>query len=176
MQRGRTATPAERFERLYAAHYASVLAYALRRARRPEADDVVAETFTIAWRRLPDVPDAARPWLYEVARRVLANRRRADARRSALIDRLRHTPAIPPNASLELEALAAAFAALPAHEREALALVAWEGLSTGDAARAAGCSDVAMRVRLHRARRRLRRALEHDERRATHASIPMELR
>jgi RNA polymerase sigma factor (sigma-70 family) len=176
MTRSRAPTPAERFERLYAAHYASVLAYALRRTRRPEADDVVAETFTIAWRRLSDVPCEARPWLYEVARRVLSNRRRADARRTALIDRLRHTPAIPPGASGDLEALAAAFAALPEHEREALALVAWEGLSCGEAARAAGCSDVAMRVRLHRARRRLRRALARDERPVTYASTPMELR
>jgi RNA polymerase sigma factor (sigma-70 family) len=176
MERGRAPTPAERFERLYAAHYASVLAYALRRTRRHDADDVVAETFTIAWRRLGDVPDAAAPWLYEVARRVLANRRRADARRTALIDGLRHTPAIPPDASSDLEAFAAAFAALPGHEREALALVAWEGLSTGEAARAAGCSDVAMRVRLHRARRRLRRALKPDERPAAPTSTPMELR
>src|SRR5918999_2368171 len=156
-------TRAERFERIYDAHYAAVLAYALRRAPRAEADDVVAETFTVAWRRLADVPDEPRPWLYEVARRVLANRRRGDARRAALIERLRLAPAIADDGSAELGALANAFAALPEHEREALALVSWEGLPTGDAARAAGCSDVAMRVRLHRARRRLKRALERGE-------------
>ena len=148
-------TRAERFERLYTTHYASVLAYALRRAPRTEADDVVAETFAVAWRRLGDVPDDARPWLYEVARRVLANRRRAEARRMALVDRLRQ--------------------ALPEHEREALALVAWEGLSTGAAARAAGCSEVAMRVRLHRARRRLRRALDRADRSASNPATRMEL-
>jgi RNA polymerase sigma-70 factor (ECF subfamily) len=153
---------AERFERLYTTYYASVLAYALRRASRTEADDVVAETFTIAWRRLADVPDEALPWLYEVARRVLANRRRAEARRGALLDRLRQVPAMT-RPSGDLRSLASAFATLPDHEREALALVTWEGLSTAEAARAAGCSDVALRVRLHRARRRLRRALADSE-------------
>jgi RNA polymerase sigma-70 factor (ECF subfamily) len=167
----------ERFERLYHAHYPSVLAYALRRAPRAEADDVVAETFAIAWRRLSHVPDeAARPWLYEVARRVLANRRRADSRRAALIARLHEAPPRAAGAPEDVERLAAAFATLPDHEREALSLVAWEGLSTADAARAAGCSDVTMRVRLHRARRRLRRALDAGGRSATHTSTPMELR
>jgi len=178
-------THAERFERLYDAHYAAVLAYALRRAPRAEADDVVAETFTVAWRRLADVPDEPRPWLYEVARRVLANRRRGDERRAALIERLQAAPSIAADEPIEglqhtadgpvdLIALATAFAALPEHEREALALVAWEGLSTRDAARAAGCSDVAMRVRLHRARRRLERALATPA--AAHTETRMELR
>jgi RNA polymerase sigma-70 factor, ECF subfamily len=168
-------TRAERFERIYNANYAAVLAYALRRASRAEADDVVAETFTVAWRRIADVPDEPRPWLYEVARRVLANRRRADERRAALIERLQHAPAIADDARADPGALATAFAALPEHEREALALVTWEGLTTGDAARAAGCSEVAMRVRLHRARRRLKRALERAEQPARHHSTRMEL-
>jgi RNA polymerase sigma-70 factor, ECF subfamily len=166
---------AERFERLYTTHYASVLAYALRRAPRAEADDVVAETFAIAWRRLADVPEEARPWLYEVARRVLANRRRAEERRSALLDRLRQAPATASRSTDELRALATAFAALPEHEREALALVTWEGLSTAEAARAAGCSDVAMRVRLHRARRRLRRWLDDSEQSVANPATRMEL-
>jgi RNA polymerase sigma-70 factor, ECF subfamily len=176
MDDNRASPPVERFERLYTAHYASVLAYALRRAPRAEADDVVAETFTIAWRRLADVPADPRPWLYEVARRVLANRRRTDARREALLDRLRHAPAIAPDDPVDLESLATVFTALPEHEREALALVAWEGLATRDAARAAGCSGAAMRVRLHRARRRLRRALDASGRPAMHPSNRMELR
>jgi RNA polymerase sigma-70 factor, ECF subfamily len=167
-------THAERFERLYTTHYAAVLAYALRRAPREEADDVVAETFTIAWRRIADVPAAERPWLYETARRVLANRRRGAARRTALIERLQQAPAA--GGSSDLSRLATAFAALPEHEREALTLVAWEGLSTGDAARAAGCSEVAMRVRLHRARRRLRRTLAAGDQPATHTDTRMELR
>lgn len=81
-----------RFERLYDAHYAPVLAYALRRSGRTVAHDVAAETFLVAWRRLDDVPVDAAPWLYGVARRVLANERRAEKRRAALAERMRVTP------------------------------------------------------------------------------------
>ena len=76
-----------RFERLFSAHYAAVAAYANRRASAVDADDIVAETFLVAWRRLHDVPDHAKPWLFGVARRVLANQRRAAGRRDALYER-----------------------------------------------------------------------------------------
>src|SRR5918997_1497412 len=85
-----------RFERLYDAHYAAVLAYALRRSGRTIAHDVAAETFLVAWRRLEVVPVDAAPWLYGVARRVLANERRAENRRAALAERMRAMPAPPP--------------------------------------------------------------------------------
>ncbi len=80
------------FERLYDAHFADVLAFALRRVADPaDAADVTAETFLVAWRRLPDVPAgaAARAWLLGVARRALANARRGSRRRDGLADRLR---------------------------------------------------------------------------------------
>ena len=67
----------ERFRRLYDTGHVRVVAYALRRTTNNEdAADVVAETFAIAWRRLDDVPLGERevPWLYAVARRVIANR------------------------------------------------------------------------------------------------------
>ena len=151
-----------RFERLYDAHYAAVLAYALRRSGRTVAHDVAAETFLIAWRRLEVVPVDAAPWLYGVARRVLANERRAENRRVALAERIRAAPAPLPveDAAGRAELLPAALARLPERDREALALVAWEGLTTAQAARAMGCAPTAMRVRLHRARRRLARALD----------------
>src|SRR5205085_11905175 len=71
-------------EDLYRAHARHVLAYALRRTDTATADDVVSEVFLIVERRLADVPGDALPWLYGVARRVLANQRRSDGRRSAL--------------------------------------------------------------------------------------------
>jgi DNA-directed RNA polymerase specialized sigma24 family protein len=64
--------------------YPVVRAYALRRAALDAAQDVVADTFLVAWRRLEDVPEDALPWLYGVARRVLANQRRSAARGAAL--------------------------------------------------------------------------------------------
>ncbi|MGA8256829.1 MAG: sigma-70 family RNA polymerase sigma factor, partial [Nocardioides sp.] len=82
----------EVFRHLYAEHFTAVLAYALRRVDRPEdAADVAADTFLVVWRRLAHVPvgDGARPWLYGVARRVLANHRRGEGRRGALGRRLR---------------------------------------------------------------------------------------
>ncbi len=81
-----------RFERLYAEHGRAVLAYAVRRSiDAQDGADVVAETFLVAWRRLDDVPpgEAARLWLYGVARRVLANRQRSERRRERLAERLR---------------------------------------------------------------------------------------
>lgn len=150
-----------RFERLFAEHYADVRGYVLRRSAaesRGSVDDAVAETFLVAWRRLDEVGPDALPWLFGVARRVLANQHRGDQRRGALADQLRR--AARQSDDLELapglsDRLRAALVALSAREREALLLVAWEGLSPGEAARAAGCTAAAFRVRLHRARRHL---------------------
>jgi RNA polymerase sigma-70 factor, ECF subfamily len=71
------------FRDLYAAHFDAVLGFALRRVDRPEdAGDVTADTFLVAWRRLAHAPQGPelRPWLYGVARRVLANHRRGERR------------------------------------------------------------------------------------------------
>ncbi|TKV56886.1 hypothetical protein FDO65_18780 [Nakamurella flava] len=50
-----------RFRRLYAEHATAVHRFALRRAGPDTADDVLAETFLVAWRRIDDVlPDRER--------------------------------------------------------------------------------------------------------------------
>ena len=59
----------------------------------------------------------------------------------------------------EHEALVAAFASLRSQDRELLALIAWEGLAVREAAAVVGCSAAVFSVRLHRARRRLLKAL-----------------
>src|SRR3954447_10520347 len=85
------ADPEAQFRSLYTAHFGAILEYAVRRVPAPEdATDVVAETFLIAWRRHADVPPGreARLWLYGVARRVLANHLRGEARRSRLGEEL----------------------------------------------------------------------------------------
>ena len=150
---------ARRFEAVFRANYANVLAYALRRVGPHEAEDIAADTFAVAWRRLSSVPPDALPWLYGVARRTIANHRRGSRRRTALVVRLSREP---PNRSADLaEGIAeragvvAALERLSERDREALRLVAWEGLEPRRAARAAGCSSGAFAVRLHRARRRL---------------------
>ena len=152
------------FEALFAAHHAPVRAYVRRRAPTELVDDVVADTFLVVWRRLDRVPTADPvPWLLAVARRQLANQLRAQRRRGALGERLQALlspapPAWQPPGGLDPE-LAAAMATLSQAEREALLLVAWEGLDGERAARAADCTPAAFRVRLHRARRRVAAAL-----------------
>jgi RNA polymerase sigma-70 factor (ECF subfamily) len=153
----------ERFEQVFDATYRAVSAYALRRATHAEAEDAVAETYLVAWRRLDDVPADPKPWLLGVARRVLANQRRAAGRRAALADRVAHEHGGPDVRGRRpiLEALGL----LSDGDRELLLLVAWDGLSTDEAAETLCCSRAAVKVRLHRARRRLRAQLERIERR-----------
>ena len=148
-----------RFEALFAAHHAAVRSYVVRRAGGGiGVDDAVADTFLVAWRRLDEVPEPPRPWLLGVARRVLADQRRGLRRRRSLSDRLALASsarsAWEPPAGISAE-LAGALRELTGHEREALMLVAWDGLTPAEAAVAAGCSATAFRVRLHRARRRV---------------------
>jgi RNA polymerase sigma-70 factor (ECF subfamily) len=152
-----------RFEAIFDQTYEPVLAYARRRAPA-DADDVVAETFAIAWRRLEHVPGDALPWLYGVARRVSSEERRAGRRREALLQRMRReTSLFTDGEAAREQPVFEALAQLGTRDREAIMLVAWEGLSAERAATAMGCSTVAFRVRLHRARARLRARLEEDE-------------
>ena len=149
----------ERFDRLYCAFGVDVLAYGRRRVAPEVADDVLVETFLVVWRRLDDVPDDPRGWLLGIARRVIANQRRGAQRRGALVDRLifeRPSLVAPqPEPSPVLEALGQ----LSPLDQEALLLAAWDGLTSEEASQVLGCSAVAFRLRLHRARRRLARAL-----------------
>lgn len=155
-------TPSEargtQFDALFAAHFAAVRAYVVRRAGGAPVDDALSEVFLVAWRRLDSVPEDALPWLLGVARRVLANQRRGEARRAALIGRL--ADALPRSRVAEpagdvFSSLGEAIATLSPPEREALLLVAWEGLEPRRAARVVGCTPAAFRARLYRARRRL---------------------
>ncbi|GII55789.1 DNA-directed RNA polymerase sigma-70 factor [Planotetraspora thailandica] len=154
-----------RFEEIYAAGHDPVLGYALRRtANSHDAADVLAETFLTVWRRLDDVPpgEQTRPWLYGVARRVLANHHRGERRRLALGDRLRAdlAEALQDVAPAEPHPVTEALNRVSEDDRELLTLTAWEGLDPGQIAVVLGCSRNAVRIRLHRARRRLAREME----------------
>jgi RNA polymerase sigma factor (sigma-70 family) len=160
-----------RFRAVYEANYHRVLGYVLRRTVSLEdAEDVVAETFLTAWRRLEQLPPGSgtRPWLYGVARKALANHQRGELRRERLSGRLHAGSALPSphpvDADREVARVAAAFGRLGNDERELLALVAWEELDAGEIAVVFGCSRNAARIRLHRARRRLARELEREGR------------
>jgi RNA polymerase sigma factor (sigma-70 family) len=154
---------AERFARLYELQFDRVAAYLLARADRDTAADALAATFEVVWRRIGEVPEPELPWLLGVARRVLANARRSRARQAALVERM--MAAAPQGVEHAQDAgvaaeLAAAIAQLTGSQQEALLLIAWDGLSEQEAALALGCSRAAFASRLHRARARVRSALE----------------
>lgn len=157
----------DRFRRLYADHARQVLSYALRRTGdREAAADVVADTFLVAWRRLDEVPggDKAQMWLYGVARRVLANQQRGERRRHRLAEQLARelTVALDARPALEPQAspLRDALAGLSSEDQELLRLAAWEELNPGQIAAVLGVTQIAVRSRLHRARKRLRARLD----------------
>lgn len=167
------------FEELYTANNDSVLAYVVRRTKNGhDAADVFAEVFLTVWRRLEDVPpgDRARPWLFGIARRVLANHHRGERRRTALAARLStelSTVHRDRDDTTETGPVAEAFGKLPERYREVLSLADWEGLNTSEIAVVLGCSLNAARIRLHRARRQLGRALENQsvQQHATRARV-----
>jgi RNA polymerase sigma-70 factor (ECF subfamily) len=167
-----------RFERLFRSEADAVRSYALRRADPADADDVVAETFLVAWRRFDDMPSDPRPWLLSVARNVLSNRRRSVRRLVSLSDRLaqgagRSASPDDGTAATDLRlAVLAALDCLPDKEQEAMRLMAWDRLSAADAATVLGCTRATLAVRVHRARRRLATLLERDRDAPTVESDP----
>jgi len=152
---------------MYRAHCGAVRSFAHRRVRSGAADEVVADVFVLAWRRLDAAPDDALPWLLAIARGVLANRRRGDARQRALHDRLAASAV--PGDELEPEEFSGdsdvmrGLRSLSRLDQEVLLLVAWDGLDRIQAARVLGITPGLFSVRLHRARRRLERVLSSQE-------------
>lgn len=144
------------FRGVYARHYPDIVRYGLRRLEGPDAaEELAQEVFLVAWRRRWQVPARTLPWLYGVARRLLANHWRAQR-------------AVPPSVKLtdavaldrhegvaRLVDVRAALCCLSDEDQEILRLVGWEQLSLGEAALVLGCGPATAKVRLHRARRRL---------------------
>jgi RNA polymerase sigma factor (sigma-70 family) len=158
------ATREARFNQLYDDHFDAIRRYVWRRAPL-NADDVAAETFLIAWRRLDDVPANALPWLITVARSTLLNERRRSRRQTAVSDRLAAEPAPPPAGEPDAVGsvlIEAALAVLSERDREVLLLSVWEDLDRAAIADALGCSRTNVSVRLHRARRRFAEELERQ--------------
>ncbi|MGO8874781.1 MAG: RNA polymerase sigma factor [Acidimicrobiales bacterium] len=167
--------PAEavrRFEAFYSEQYAAIYAYVHRRLTQSpgEVPDVVAEIFTVAWRRFDEVPAAPgdRLWLYGVARRCVLRSRRTSWRRSRLQSRVRGavseqpSPLSPRSIDPLTDRVRDAIGRLRPLDREVLRLVMWEELSHAAAAEVLGCSVNAVALRLHRARLRLRDELVSD--------------
>lgn len=162
-----------RLRRLFEAHRLDVLGYCMRRVSRWDAHDAAAEVFAVAWRRIDDVPqgDAALPWLYGVARKVLANMYRSQKRRDRLRRRLVAVTEVeeessdPPIVRLaEHRWVIDAARQLPESDREVLYLIVWEGMSHREAGEVLGVTEAAVKKRLQRAKRRLEKELDRSPR------------
>lgn len=164
------------FTSLYATHYPDIVRYGMRRTADLDSSvELAQEVFVVAWQRRADVPRQRElPWLYAVARKILANWWRSQRRRptvTAFVDPTQHAasvghpmPSDHPESVVGLVDLLAALLSLPEKDQEILRLVAWEGLSVAEIAIVLDCGHATARIRLHRARRRLRAALSTQPR------------
>jgi RNA polymerase sigma-70 factor (ECF subfamily) len=162
-----TTPAAAAFTELYDAAYADLLRFAQRRVDATHTEDVVAEAFLVAWRRLPELParrDDARAWLFGICRRVMLNTHRTARRQQALAVRLADPPSLVAAPADDLVSqqidLARAWRLLSDVHQEALALTVLDGLTAPLAAAVLDISPVAFRLRLSRARRALRLHLD----------------
>ncbi|MEU4424089.1 RNA polymerase sigma factor [Actinoplanes sp. NPDC024001] len=154
----------DRFRRLHRDTFADLLRFVERRIPADDAEDVVSTVYLTAWRRFGELPEDARPWLFAVARRTMANRTRGWLRRRALDVRLvaAGTHEVPDDstgtaARVDLER---AWRTLSAADREVLALIAFDGLTSEQAATVLNCRRSTFAMRLSRARQRLQAALD----------------
>lgn len=147
------------FEDLYRETHGPVLAYLARRVPPSDAADLMAETYLVAWRRRADLPSAGgrRPWLFGVARRLLAEHHRLRPDAVALEDA--HDRAAPVEGTPRDRgpAVREALRSIAPVDRELVALTVWDGLTPAEAAAVVGLTAGTARVRLHRARARLAR-------------------
>jgi RNA polymerase sigma factor (sigma-70 family) len=161
----------ECFAAIFQRHAAQIQRYVTRRIGTDAAEDVVAETFLVAFRQrrgyLSDRADAL-PWLYGIATNLIGRRRRTELSQLRLLARTGADPVIEPftervdaavSASAAKARLGSALAGLPAGHRDALLLVAWGGLSYEQVAAATGTPLGTVQSRISRARRKLRQAL-----------------
>jgi RNA polymerase sigma factor (sigma-70 family) len=154
-----------RFERLWATSYAAVHGHAARRVGAERADEVCAEVFLIAWRRLDELPADTLPWLFATSRNVIGTLWRGDGRRERLRERLevQSPEAVTDEPELLDAELEAALGRLGELDRELVLLVYWEGLTPARAAKVLGLVPATARTRLWRARSRLGRLLSPEE-------------
>jgi RNA polymerase sigma-70 factor (ECF subfamily) len=164
----------DEFDRLVDRHHGELRRFVRRRVSDVDAiDDILSETFCVAWRRRDDIPDRAAAWLMGVCSKVISSHERSGRRLRRLRGRLsslRQGEGRDPAELVDQRGvLGTAFGSLSEAHREALRLVAWDGLSVAEAAVVCDCTPGAFRVRLHRARRELAKRLEgagHEQVRA----------
>ncbi|MDR6322124.1 RNA polymerase sigma factor [Actinoplanes couchii] len=162
-----------RFERLAPEVIDAVRRYLARRTDPATADDVLSETLLVCWRRLDEIPEEHLPWAYGVARNCLANAERGYRRQFRLLSRLARLDP-PPSQTVdgpeqtvdgpetEDDDLTQAMKELTVKDAEILRLWAWEDLPPAQIATVMGITANAASIRLHRAKQKLRDALEKN--------------
>jgi DNA-directed RNA polymerase specialized sigma24 family protein len=166
----RTDRRAETFSELYRRTHIDVLAFLLRRCSTAEdAADCLAETYLLAWQKRDQMPTGAetRPWLFGVARNVMRRgnelRGRTAAAAGALAAELQRSGAVGPAPDLpEPDPVTAAIRNLPELEQEIITMLIWDELAPREVAAVLGLTPNVVRVRAHRARAKLKAALDHD--------------
>lgn len=148
----------DEFSTRYAEFVAPITRFVGRRVEQSEVDDVVADIFSVAWRKHSTVTEGEElPWLYRIGTNVIANHRRSVSRQSRLIASLVARDSAPSAESIAIAdiSLAAAWSQLSPSYREILALTAIDGLSVTETALTLGITPNAVSVRLNRARTQL---------------------
>ena len=152
--------------RLVDAHRRALLRYALRRLDdQMAAEELVAETFVVAWRHIDSLPPQKEElfWLYSIAGRVLANALRGRQRSLRLINKLTFERGEDQEEAGLSNATAArlneGLSKLRAKDREMIFLMYWENLSYREIGTVVGCSEKAAGIRISRARQKLRDVL-----------------
>ncbi|MBB3042125.1 sigma-70 family RNA polymerase sigma factor [Nocardioides soli] len=151
----------ERFEEIAPGLIEPLRRFLARRTDPDTADDVLAETLLVCWRRVAELPDAPLAWAYGVAANCLRNAERSARRQRRMAARV---AALDPPRPVDAEPdgdpeLTSALARLRAADAELLRLWAWEQLTPAEIATVLGVSANAASIRLHRARERLRAQL-----------------
>ena len=126
-----------------------------------DADDITADVFTVVWRRRADVPDdAVLPWLYGVARHLLANHYRKMNAQVRLLDADADAATDPAELVAANDELSRAWLQLGARDRQILALIAWEGQTEAGVAEVLGLSVGGASSAITRARQRFSSLLQ----------------
>ena len=159
------------FATLYEEHYDEIHAFCARRVPWADSDDATADVFAVVWRRISDAEaDLSRAWIFGIARNVIRNQWRSNARRNRLFGRVRGlAPEIAPGPEAIVvrrqhdERVIAALRQLTASDQELLMLSAWDDLSGPEIAEVLGVTANAVQQRLLRARRRLAKSIERSQ-------------
>jgi RNA polymerase sigma-70 factor (ECF subfamily) len=162
-----------RFEEIAASLIEPLRRFLARRTDPATADDVLADTLLVCWRRLDELPEDPLPWAYGVARNCLANAQRSGRRQLRLAAKI---AVVDPPATMTAELgnesaadrVADALAALRPADAELLRLWAWEQLTPAEIATVLDLTPNAVSIRLHRAREKLRVQLRKDQARSGH--------